>query len=856
MRKVVHIFIFVILSTLILSFYGCSRKSDSDLGSTSPAVTVKGKVNVQNVTIYISSIDSEGKLIKKVEVKTKSGKFEAKVPYSKKGGSFVFVADGGKDYIRATRTVKYKKSEDVDGLEVNLELLRLNSKQINVKDGLTITDAGKKYVRIRLDKGGIRSADKDNKKLIELNIPLELIKAQDTIEVRYRSFTPSDPQDYRFFPGEENESGERLLSVGFDYIDIVDPVTSKTVFDKTRIKQGQEVIRMLRWVDKEQLRKIKNKKGSVDEDPSKGGIQVTFYAFDSDKGAWVVAGKGIFVNSSSVNYTSQVFDNILQNGCANQQECDNNGVYWNEDDMFLPSAKVYAVVSITNPDLRWKNLDYIAPGNPAECEIVITDSKGNPVGTWVEASPDENGNIEYTSGFTSPSTGRTILRTITYGSPENGIISYYNPKNEWTISPICKETNSPVVKFVEGCRCTINIDQDKVCEVKGRVTDQNGNPLAYVIIDIEGTSFHAFATTDEQGSYSAKVPCNRDLNIYVNYSLGPFSFNVNGSVNGNENSDDGSVAVVDITLTTCYAEGRILFDGSPIEGVNILSATGIGPTSTDANGYFRVRVDCNSDETLYVVKEETTGPCNCSVNTHLYVKVDGTINKDETYDDGSVARLNDFDIAPCFVEGRFTDSNVLNKDLAGADVDAVALISLQNNRYYTSSMKTDNNGAYRLPILCGVESEIDMSYGVFTSDPDIRYIDKFKVDGSVNYREVSDDGKTVNMGTVDVAECKVTGSVTDQSSQPITGTTVHLGLGGDWYIWYCSTYPCMEYSDYTDSSGNYTLGTLCNKSGLVGVPYYSCNPTSPASFNVNGTVESPENGDDGTTVTLNFSNCQ
>ena len=112
------------------------------------------------------------------------------------------------------------------------------------------------------------------------------------------------------------------------------------------------------------------------------------------------------------------------------------------------------------------------------------------------------------------------------------------------------------------------------------------------------------------------------------------------------------------------------------------------------------------------------------------------------------------------------------------------------------------------------------------------------------------------MGTVDVAECKVTGSVTDQSSQPITGTTVHLGLGGDRYIWYCSTYPCMEYSDYTDSSGNYTLGTLCNKSGLVGVPYYSCNPASPASFNVNGTVESPENGDDGTTVTLNFTDCQ
>ncbi len=852
MGKVGYLSISILI--LFFLFYGCSKRTSST--STTSTVTLKGKVNIPNATIYISSIDSEGKLIKKVEVKTKGGKFEAQVPYSDKGGSFVFVADGGKDYIRATKTVKYKKYEDVDGIEVNLELLRVNAMQINVKDGLTITDTGKKYVRIRLDKGGVRGANEYKGKLIELNIPLELIKAQDTIEVRYRSFTPSDPQDYRFFPGEENERGERLLSVGFDYIDIVNPVTNKTVFDKSIIKQNQEVIRMLRWVDKEQLVKIKSRKGSVDEDPSKGGIQVTFYAFDSDKGAWVVAGKGVFVNSGSVNYTSQAFDNILQNGCADQQECDNNGVYWNEDDMFLPSAEVYAVVSITNPDLRWKNLDYIAPGDPAECEIVITDSKGNPVGTWVEASPDETGNIEYTYGFTSPSTGRTVLRTITYGSPENGKISYYNPKNGWVISPICRETASPIVKFVKGCRCTINIDYEKVCEVKGRVTDRDGNPLSGVTLEISGFGFSSFAFTDSNGNYSAKVPCNKDLSIYAYNYMDTFVFNVNGVVGGDESSDDGTTAVVNITLGTCYAEGRILFEGNPIGGV--LVASTLGNVLTGVGGEFKIRIKCDTSEQLYLIKDENTGPCNCKVATYLSVYANGKVDMDEVFDDGVTVRVGDFELAPCFVRGRFTDTLVQNKDLVGASVYVETIMSIyQDYRNYRSFMETDSSGAYRLPILCELDSRIIMSYGLGTGDPDIRYMDEFRVDGSVGGSEVSDDGKTVNMGTVDVAECKVSGSVTDQSSQPVGGATIELINGSSVSaLISCSIYPCMSYSDITDNSGNYTLGTLCSRGGVINTLSISCTPSSPASFNVNGTVESPENGDDGTTVTLNFTNCQ
>jgi len=847
MRKKVFIYLGVVISLFL--FYGCSKRS----ASSNQAVVLSGQVSVPDATIYINSVDAEGKLIKKVQVKAKEGKFKAEVPYSGKGGYMVIIADGGKDFIRSTKTIKYKNREDIDGLRINLELLKVRVKEINVKDGLTITDAGKKYIRVRLGDKDFHTANKGGAKFIDLSIPFNVVQVQDKIEVRYRSFRPSDPDDYRFFPGEDDERGNRLVSVGFDYIDIVNPVTGKTVFDKSRIKQGQEVLRILRWVDKEQLNRIRNKRGSVDEDPSKGGVQVTFYAFDGDRGMWVTAGKGVFVNSGSVNYTGQAFDDILRNGCQNKQDCESNGVYWNEDDMFLPSSEVYAVVSITNPDLSWKNLDYVAPGDPAECEIVIVDSEGNPVGTWVEVSPDENGNIEYTYGFTSPSTGRVILSTVTYGSPENGVVSYYNPKHEWVISPICKETASPIVKFVEGCRCTVNIDDEKVCEVRGRVTDQNGDPIGLAVINIEGSGFSTFTVTDAQGNYNAKVPCNRDLSIYVDYSVGPFNFNVNGIVGGHETSDDGQIAVVNITLSTCYAEGRILFDGNPVEGVLVTSSKEAVYTGT--NGDFRVRVACNNRESLFVSKDETKGPCNCKVETYIELNVNGSIGLDEVYDDGVSADIGDFELAPCFVTGGFTDSRVQNKDLAGADISVNTVLSLQNYRWYTSSMNADSSGTYRLPILCNVESMLNMSYGVWTADPDIRYKDKFRVDGVRSGSEVSDSGRVVDMGMVDVSECEVNGSVRDQSSQSIPGTSVELTIGADSSLLLCTEYPCMKYSDYTDTYGNYRLGALCNRGGTVNVTSYSCDVNN-VSFNVNGTLEPSEFADDGTSVTINFTNCQ
>jgi len=259
--------------------------------------------------------------------------------------------------------------------------------------------------------------------------------------------------------------------------------------------------------------------------------------------------------------------------------------------------------------------------------------------------------------------------------------------------------------------------------------------MQVAVINIEGSGFSTFTVTDAQGNYNAKVPCNRDLSIYVDYSAGPFNFNVNGIVGGHE--------TVNITLSTCYAEGRILFDGNPVEGVLVTSSKEAVYTA------------------LFVSKDETKGPCNCKVETYIELNVNGSIGLDEVYDDGVSADIGDFELAPCFVTGGFTDSRVQNKDLAGADISVNTVLSLQNYRWYTSSMNADSSGTYRLPILCNVESMLNMSYGVWTADPDIRYKDKFRVDGVRSGSEVSDSGRVVDMGMVDVSECEVNGSVRD-----------------------------------------------------------------------------------------------
>ncbi len=841
--------VYLLIFSLVFFIHGCSKTKSK---AHTSLVTVKGSVNVKGASIYINSIDSQGKLIKRIEVKVEGTQFSTKVPYSERGGFLVFVADGGVDYIRATKTIKYKARKDIDNINVSLELLKVNKIKINVKDGLTITDDGRKYLRIKL--GDIKAMSGNTSKVIDLSVPLYAFQQiTDTVEVRYRSFEPSNSADYRFFPGEEDENGNRLVSVGFDYIEIVDVVSGESVFEGVEVKQGDEYLRMLRWVDKIQLSKIRRGKGSVDEDSNRGGIQVTFYAFDSNKGRWVVAGQGVFVKNSSINYTSSTFDNILRNGCANKQECDNNSVFWDETEMFN-AQEIYAVVSITNPDLRWKNLDYIVPGDPVECTVIIKDEKGNPIGTFVEAVPYGDNNIEYTYGYTSPSDGRAILSTVAFGSPANAMIYYQNPRLNWIIEGMCEEANSYVVAFGENCVCTINTGDIEVCTVKGNVTDSNGNPVSNAFISIKNGGFFTFTFTDNQGNYSAQVPCNKDLTIYVDYSYGPYNFNVNGVINDKESSDDGTTSVVDINLEDCYVEGTIYYNENPLEGVRVNTIYDSGVITTDEQGGYNLRVQCNKSESIYIFKDKNIGPCNCKISVALNINVNGEIEDNEDSDNGRIAVVN-FDLAPCFVSGKFADNNILNGTLNSASVKAGTTYDPQTNFiFYISQGTTDNQGNFSLPIICNHEFILTADYLSYANAYiNISYRDSYRVDGVKNNNEESDNETYLSIGTINTSQCTVTGNVTDNNNSALSNVSIKVTTNGSYSV--CNNYPCLIYNVYTYSTGNYAAGALCEIMGEVRVLYKTCDK-NPKYFNVNSQGDQDETEDSGDQVTVNFSNCQ
>ena len=836
----------VICISLVIS--SCTKKSEE----VTIYATIRGTVNIKNASVLIKSVNVKGDEVNTLRIKSKEGKFSTKVPLFKGGGRIVIIGEAGSSFIRTTKTLKYSRREDVDGVHVNLSLLRLNVKRINVKDGFTMKE--EPYIKIRLGKNRFGTSGKERGKVVELSIPSYILKSQSQVEVRYRIFRPSDPGDYRYFPGEENERGKRLVSVGFDYIELVDPLTNKSIFEGVNIKQGQEILRMLRWVDTVQLRKIKSKRGYIDENNRKGGIQVTFYAFDSSKGYWVAAGEGVFVKDPNVNYTSEIFDSILERGCSSRQDCENNGVFWDENEI-LNYTNVYVVLSIRNPDLAWKNIDYVVPGDPGECLIIARDEKGNPFSIFVEAAPDDYGNIEYVYGFTSAS-GKVKLRTIVYGNPANAIISYYDPRTGWLNEAICDETNSSKVVFGTDCSCTINIGDIKICKVEGEVLDDGGNPVSNALVEITDAKIYIALYTDVQGKFLAQVPCNRSLNIYIDYFNGPYSFNVNGAVEGSEISDDGSIALVNIRGNVCYAEGRILYDGSPIQGVDVFSY--IESVKTDTQGNYKVKVPCSMSGSINIVKSENVGPCNCKIVSYLDFNPNGTIEGDEISDNGSTVKLADFDIAPCYVSGIIMDSlNLIN--LNYAEVSSSAKLSLSNTRIYISTGKVDNNGNFSVPVLCNIEHSLNVTNSNVNPETYIYLrFSAFAVDGNItDPPEIGDDGKRVTLMNVDVGEGSVSGIVTDSNTNPLVNTSVYIYQGFD-TVYGCNLDICLYYHSVTDLSGNYRVGAFKGREGFVDVKDYQCNNEGNKSglFNINGVTDNNEDSDDGTNVVININGCQ
>ncbi len=563
-RKLILALSFLILGVFLFS---CAESgTEPSVGpsaayelSVTGKVTVNGSTPNSQLSVEVVSISPEGKVIEKKQSQTAfsssqptvNGSFSVSIKAVPKGK--IVVTAYGPGYTQAVKTLVNKGGKN---LSVNLDLQSATTQTVNINNGIVISSSGRKYVRIAFAKdnnGNLKpitglSAMSSNSKVIDIGIPLEALQSN-TLTVSYKDYQPSNPDDYKNFPGEETERGERLVSIGFDYLDIRDESGNNpfTQGINAWLVQG-EYYRILRWIDCQQINNIRNTLGSLDEDPNKPGIQLTFYAFDTDRGVWVEAGKGTFVDNSTIDFMNQEWDYIVQNGCNPNSTSNNNndsdpgcseyGIFTDENSICADSND-FVVISVTNPQLQWKNLDYVVPeGGIVSCDIRVLDEDGNPIsGAWVSAFSDV-GCMAFAEGITD-SNGTVTLEAMGYADNCQATVEVWYMMN----------STSGTVNFDRGSQCWVDfiISNPFDCTVKGKVVNENNEPVSDLLVWTYASSSQAghvynYGMTDSNGVFSIPIACNAEGWVYAKWKFK--TYNVNGSKDYDEVSDSGTVADV------------------------------------------------------------------------------------------------------------------------------------------------------------------------------------------------------------------------------------------------------------------------------------------------------------------------
>ena len=581
--------ILALIPFLIISCGGGGGGGDGETPQIeTQSVEISGKVTENGSTvnsifsITVNVIDKNGKTVSTKTTSTALNQNNTQIngSYSVKiglisGGKVVVTAEAP-GYTKATKTVSYTSGSS---LTINLDVKPLATQTVNLDKGIVINSAGKEYVRVAFFKdkktgkltalSGIKALNADSSdKVIDLAIPLNKLQSgTEQLNISYRSYEPSNPSDYQDFPGTETTDGYQLVSFGFDYLEITDQEGQNPFVNSQGISAqlvSGEYYRILREVDCKQINNLKNSGVLVDEDQNKEGIQFTFYAYDFDQGGWIKAGEGTFVENNSIDFMNSEWDTIISSGCDpnststdnndNEAGCDEYGIIRDINNICDGSDIDYVVISVTNPSLEWKNLDYIIPGgSEISCNINVVDDDNNPIsGAYVTATANC---MAYIDGMTD-SNGNLTLSTIGYSNPCTADLeAWYMMKK-----------GSAQADFNGNCNVTITITNPYKCKVEGKVVDENNNPVEGLIVwtstmDFNSSNLSAtqmeydlpVGVTDSNGNFSVKTECNKDGYLYAKFKFK--RYNVNGKKDYDENSDNGStvnVGTIQITNEPPY----------------------------------------------------------------------------------------------------------------------------------------------------------------------------------------------------------------------------------------------------------------------------------------------------------------
>jgi protocatechuate 3,4-dioxygenase beta subunit len=327
-------------------------------------------------------------------------------------------------------------------------------------------------------------------------------------------------------------------------------------------------------------------------------------------------------------------------------------------------------------------------GDNATISGRLTDEDGNPIanatvvvivnGTSKTVKTDEDGN--YKTEFPTSQVGTNLVKVEYMGDDK------YEASHESALLNVIKEIGVITVNVPENAKVgdTVNI--------KGTLTDENGNPLKHklVKITVNGKTYETY--TDENGNYSVAVD-----------NLVPGKNNVTASVDDEEIevipvSEDFNVTKRDTSISiedtddvkvgdNVNIRGRLIDeDGNPVTNADVtVTVDGVSKTvTTDSDGNYVATFPTDSVGTKnitveYEGSEEYNGAENNSnfnvIKRNAIVSVD-PVNATSMDDNISIT-------------GKLTDEN-------GTPIaDAVVTITINGEDY---NVTTDSDGNYELPV--------------------------------------------------------------------------------------------------------------------------------------------------------------
>jgi hypothetical protein len=503
-----------------------------------------GKFIIKDARVTIESSDGDEKRFKTGE----DGKFFIPSLKVNPNGGWIKITVEKEGFARYEKVLKYNDPKEINGLvmEALLDPIK-NTKVIPLTDQLNLTsqqtgNPEDDFVSIAVVKDPstnkqqilsgqeLKTQLRKNSNLItvwQLDINKQLLKQQNitALIANVNNYDPTNTEHMKKFPTDINQDGQKLVSAGFDFVDVRDQ--SGNTFT-LQADQGVKLPGVKSQEYPEKYRVWKSIDGSLikcDEKRDKEGVQIGFYYMY--QGSWRRLGYATIYDKKSKNPVTSI-------------------------DQISPTETYYAIV--TDQDVQdeialnnYFNFDYVLGAcqedvKSYDIEVKLVDQDGDPVDGYV--------NIYYGNIYAyGPANKKITLITNDNTLEPSKLIIYYRTYFDYKYingSGYCKTDNNNSNYYI----CEIPVTNPYKCTVKGKVVEVvNGKkkPLdsLYVFSNISLSS----AITNADGSFTLeKVKCNQDGDLYIYYygSDTTAKFNVNGVKDKDYNEISDNSRTVDL----------------------------------------------------------------------------------------------------------------------------------------------------------------------------------------------------------------------------------------------------------------------------------------------------------------------